>query len=182
MKGWKKMYYIPYGYPYPAPYYVPTYTNLGNPQSPDMRWGYWQAEKLKVRVQFNDYGPNPFVVDIEAASEQNKNYRTALWTGEHLQVTVMSIPVGGDIGLEVHHDTDQFLRIEEGKGIVRMGKSQNNLSFERRVREDSAIMVPAGTWHNVINTGSEPIKLYTIYAPPHHPHGTVQRTKAEAMA
>ncbi|WP_010096221.1 cupin domain-containing protein [Ornithinibacillus scapharcae] len=176
------MYYIPYGYSYPAPYYVPTYTNTGYYQTPDMRWGIWQAEKMKSRVQLKDYGPNPFVVDIEAASEQNKNYRTALWTGEHLQVTVMSIPVGGDIGLEVHHDTDQFLRVEEGQGVVRMGKSRDNLTLERKVREDSAIMVPAGTWHNLINTGNEPIKLYTIYAPPHHPRGTVQRTKAEAMA
>lgn len=174
------MYYIPYGYPHPAPYYIPAYTNTGYYQTPDMRWG-WQTEKMKARVQLKDYGPNPFIVDIEAASKQNRNYRTALWTGEHLQVTVMSIPVGGDIGLEVHHDTDQFLRIEEGQGIVRMGKSRENLSLERKVREDSAIMVPAGTWHNLINTGNEPIKLYTIYAPPHHPHGTVQRTKAEAM-
>ncbi|WP_052345765.1 cupin domain-containing protein [Paucisalibacillus sp. EB02] len=176
------MYYIPYGYPYPPPYYIPQYINNGYSQAPDVRWGYWQAEKLKSRVQWKDYGPNPFVVDIEAASEQNKNYRRTLWTGEHLQVTVMSIPVGGDIGLEIHPDTDQFIRIEEGRGIVQMGRSQNNLSFERKIREDSAIMVPAGTWHNVTNTGSEPLKLYTIYAPPHHPHGTVQRTKAEAMA
>ena len=178
----EKMYYIPYGYPHPAPYYIPQYTNAGYYPGQDMRWGYWQADKLKARVQLKDYGPNPFVIDIEAASEQNKNYRRALWTGEHLQVTVMSIPIGGDIGLEIHPDTDQFLRIEEGKGIVRMGKSQNNLTFERKVKEDSAIMVPAGTWHNVINTGNEPIKLYSIYAPPHHPHGTVQKTKAEAMA
>ncbi|GGA78489.1 cupin domain-containing protein [Ornithinibacillus halotolerans] len=176
------MYYIPYVYPHPVPYYVPQYPNPGYMNPSDERWGIQQIEKMKARVPLRDYGPNPFVVDIEAASEQNNNYRTALWTGEHLQVTVMSIPVGGDIGLEVHPDTDQFLRIEEGKGIVRMGRNQNNLSIERKVKEDSAIMVPAGTWHNLINTGNEPIKLYSIYAPPHHPRGTVHRTKEEAMS
>jgi mannose-6-phosphate isomerase-like protein (cupin superfamily) len=181
----EKMYYFPYAYPYPTPYYVPPFHDVRmQPNWPvgDERWGTWQVKKMKSRVQLQDYGPNPFVVDIEAASEQNKNYRAALWTGEYLQVTVMSIPVGGDIGLEIHPDTDQFLRIEEGQGIVKMGRSQNNLNFEKRVKEDSAIMVPAGTWHNLINTGNEPIKLYTIYAPPHHPRGTVHRTKAEAMA
>lgn len=128
-----------------------------------------------------DYGGRPFVIDIEDAAEANQNYRTALWTGDHLQVTLMSIPVGSDIGLEVHPDTDQFLRIEEGTGTVQMGNQSNNLTIQQRVEEDSAIMVPAGTWHNVTNTGNEPLKLYTIYAPPHHPFGTVERTKAEAM-
>lgn len=129
-----------------------------------------------------DYGPEPYVVDIEAATRRNNNYRTALWTGNHLQVTLMSIKVRGDIGLEVHPDTDQFLRIEQGQGIVKMGPTKDNLNFQQRVFPDSAIMVPAGTWHNVINTGNIPLKLYSIYAPPHHPHGTVQKTKEDAMA
>lgn len=94
----------------------------------------------------------------------------------------MSLHVGEDIGLEVHPDTDQFLRIEEGEGIVQMGKTRNNLTFERKVSKNDAIFVPAGYWHNLTNTGHKPLKLYTIYAPPEHPFGTVHRTKAEAMA
>lgn len=129
-----------------------------------------------------DYGPYPFVIDIEKATVNNNTYRTALWTGNYLQLTLMSIPVGGDIGLEVHPDTDQFLRIEEGNGVVTMGENKNNMYFFQNVYDNYAIFVPAGTWHNVINTGNKPLKIYTIYAPPHHPHGTVQQTKAIAEA
>lgn len=128
-----------------------------------------------------DYGPEPFVIDIEVATKQNNNYRTALWTGNHLQLTLMSIKVGEDIGLEIHPDTDQFLRIEQGQGIVRMGSGKESLSFQKRVFPGYAIFVPAGTWHNVINTGNIPLKLYSIYAPPHHPWGTVHKTKADAQ-
>lgn len=138
-----------------------------------------QGNTIASRV--TDHGGNPFVIDIENAAENNTNYRTALWTGEHLQVTLMSIPVGGDIGLEVHPDTDQFIRIEEGSGTVQMGNRQDNLTIRQQVEEDSAIMVAAGTWHNITNTGDEALKLYTIYAPPHHPFGTVEATKEEAM-
>lgn len=129
-----------------------------------------------------DYGPNPYVVDIEQATLNNSNYRTALWTGGYLQVTMMYIPVGGEIGLEVHPDTDQFLRIEAGNGLVQMGSCSDSLNYQCHVYNGDAILVPAGTWHNVTNIGNEPLKLYTIYAPPHHPHGTVQRTKADADA
>jgi len=129
-----------------------------------------------------DYGPEPFVVDIEDVTKQNKNYRTALWTGSNLQVTVMSIKVGDDIGLEVHPHVDQFICIEEGKGVAQMGPTKDYLNFQRNVSEDTAIMVPAGTWHNITNIGNEPLKLYTIYAPPNHPSGTIHVTKADAVA
>ncbi|WP_244445049.1 cupin domain-containing protein [Oceanobacillus jeddahense] len=138
-----------------------------------------QGYSMTSRV--TDHGGNPFVIDIENAAEANTNYRIALWTGDHLQVTLMSIPVGEDIGLEVHPDTDQFIRIEEGNGTVQMGNRQDNLTIRQQVEEDSAIMVPAGTWHNITNTGDEDLKLYTVYAPPHHPFGTVEATKQEAM-
>lgn len=129
-----------------------------------------------------DYGPNPFVIDIEQAALKNQNFRTALWTGGHLQVTLMSIPVKGEIGLENHPDTDQFLRIEAGTGQVNMGNTQDLLNYQCKVYNGDAIMIPAGTWHNVTNIGNEPMKLYSIYAPPHHAHGTVHRTKADADA
>ncbi|WP_341457532.1 cupin domain-containing protein [Garciella nitratireducens] len=131
-------------------------------------------------IDLKDYGADPFVVNIEEATLQNPNFRTALWTGKHLQLTLMSIEIGDDIGLEVHPDVDQFLRIEQGQGIVLMGDNKNNLYFQRRVSDNYAIFVPAGIWHNVINTGCTPLKLYSIYAPPEHPHGTIHRTKADA--
>ena len=134
------------------------------------------------RILIKDYGPKPFVVNINEATKQNNTYRTALWTGKHLQVTLMSLNVGEDIGLEMHPNVDQFLRIEQGQGIVQMGKRKDHLNFQRNVYDDSAIMIPAGTWHNVTNTGNIPLKLYSIYAPPNHPFGTVHVTKADAMA
>ena len=133
-------------------------------------------------TQTPDHGPNPYTVNIESSTRANTNFRTTVWTGELMQLTLMSIPVGGDIGLEVHPDVDQFIRIEQGQGLVQMGGRKDRLEFERNVSEDEAIMIPAGTWHNVTNTGHVPLKLYSIYAPPEHPFGTVHRTKAEAMA
>lgn len=133
-------------------------------------------------IKLKDYGPKPLVININKATKQNNTFRTALWTGNHLQVTLMSINVGDDIGLEIHPSVDQFIRVEEGKGLVKMGNSRNNLNFQAKVRDDFAIMIPAGTWHNVINTGNKPLKVYSIYAPPHHPHGTIHVTKADAEA
>jgi len=92
----------------------------------------------------------------------------------------MSIPPGGDIGLEIHPDTDQFLRIEQGQGIVQMGRDRNHLNFRQTVFNDFAIFIPAGTWHNLTNIGNIPLRLYSIYAPPHHPPGTIHATKAIA--
>lgn len=131
-------------------------------------------------MNITDYGPYPFVTDINKATRHNNTYRTALWTGKHLQLTLMSIPVNGDIGLEVHPDVDQFLRIEDGQGLVQMGESKDWLGFKQHVRDGYAIFVPAGTWHNLTNIGLKPLKLYSIYSPPNHPRGTVQQTKADA--
>ena len=133
-------------------------------------------------IELKDHGPNPYTVDIEEATEQNENFRTALWTGEHMQLTLMSIPEGGEIGLEKHDDIDQFLRIEEGTGLVQMGDTKNNLDFEQEVEDDWVVLVPAGKWHNITNIGDEPLKLYSIYTPPEHDHGTVHETKAESDA
>ena len=130
-------------------------------------------------IKLMDNGPNPYVVNIEKATEQNYNYRVALWTGDYLQLTIMSINPTDDVGLEQHIDHDQFLRIEKGNGLVLMGDSRHNLYFQEMVGEGSVIFVPAGKWHNLINTGCVPIKLYSIYAPPDHPHGTFQRTKED---
>ena len=129
--------------------------------------------------QLIDYGPNAFVVDIEEVTEQNANFSLALWTGRHLQLTLMSLNPGESIGLEGHENTDQFIRIEEGVGLIQIGDSPENLAFARKVYPDYAIIIPAGKWHNLTNTGSKPLKLYSIYAPVEHPFGTVQRTKPD---
>lgn len=132
--------------------------------------------------QYDDKGKQPWVVDIEKETIDNETFRTTMWTGEKLQMTVMSIPVGGDIGLEVHHGIDQFLRIEAGKGLCQMGPAEDDLNFEHEVHDDDAIFVPADMWHNVTNIGDEPLKLYTIYAHPDHVAGTVHQTQADAEA
>lgn len=126
-----------------------------------------------------DAGPYPFVVDIEDATVGNDTFRTALWTGRHLQLTVMSIAPGEDIGLEAHDGIDQFLRIESGVARVQMGPSADELSFDEEVGDDWAVLVPSGFWHNLTNVGTTPLKLYSIYAPPEHDHGTVHATKAD---
>jgi mannose-6-phosphate isomerase-like protein (cupin superfamily) len=128
-----------------------------------------------------DHGANPYVVNIEELTLANENFRTAAWTGANLQMTLMTIQPGDDIGLEVHDDHDQFLRIEQGTALVEMGPSETEL-HEYEAADDYAIFVPAGVWHNVVNTGDEPLKLYSIYAPAEHPHGTIHVTKAEADA
>lgn len=127
--------------------------------------------------EITDYGPQPCVCNIYKAVMQNCNYRTALWTGSHLQFTLMSIEVGGNIGLEMHSDLDQVIRIEEGYGLVKMGSDKENLNYQKEVDGNYAIIIPAGTWHNLINTGSRPLKLYCIYTPPAYPYGTVHETK-----
>jgi len=146
-------------------------------------WNHPMGDKNNDKYyELKDYGPNPFVVNIEDITKQNTNFRTALWTGEHLQLTLMEIKPGEDIGLENHPNLDQFVRIEEGQGLVLMGDEKDNLYFRKKVYDDYAFIIPAGKWHNLINTGCEPIKLYSIYAPPQHPYGTIHKTKSDAEA
>ena len=123
-----------------------------------------------------------WVGDIEGATRDNTTFRTVLFTGEHTQLTVMSIPVGEDIGREVHHDRDQFLRVEQGRGRVELSASEEGTDETHDVEADWATIVPAGVWHNVVNTGNDDLRLYSLYSPPEHPDGTVHATKADAEA
>ncbi len=123
-----------------------------------------------------------WVGDIEQATLENETFRTVLYTGKHAQLTVMRLAPGEDIGREAHPHLDQFLRIEAGSGRVEFGPDEATVEQAHEVRDDWAIVVPAGVWHNVVNTGSGELKLYSLYAPPEHPDGTVHRTKAEAEA
>ena len=128
-----------------------------------------------------DNGPAPTVVSVEAMTLENENYRSTLWTGEHLQMTLMAIQPGHDIGLEVHPDTDQFLRIEQGTAKVSIGIDKDNLQTWT-ASDAYGIFVPAGHWHNLESIGDQALKVYSIYAPSHHPHGTVHITKEDAEA
>jgi len=118
-----------------------------------------------------------YSINIEQATIDNENFRRVLFTGPKSQLVLMSLRPGEDIGLETHDDTDQFIRVEAGQGEALIGGQTFALE------DGSAIVIPAGSEHNVTNTSrSEPLKLYTLYTPPEHPDGTVHRTKAEALA
>ncbi len=132
-------------------------------------------------MKITDNGPEPNVFDIEAATKENTTYRTVAWTGKYLQVTLMSIEPGASIGLEAHPETDQFLRLDAGEGVCKMGPAKDDLA-ETEVSDGWSIQVPAGTWHDVVNTGSEPLRLYAVYAPSHHAQGKVHETGEDAEA
>jgi mannose-6-phosphate isomerase-like protein (cupin superfamily) len=118
---------------------------------------------------------SPYCVDIEKLTTENAYFRQVLYTAAHSQIVLMSLLPGEDIGAEVHH-VDQFFRFEsgEGKSIID--------GVEYPLKDGTALLVPAGSEHNIINTGDKPMKLYTVYAPPNHIDGRVHKTKAEAMA
>lgn len=124
----------------------------------------------------------PWHADIEQATLDNDTYRTVLYTGTHLQLVVMCLQSGEEIGLEVHSDIDQFIRVEQGDARVDLGPSRDEVAESVELTADGAVIIPAGTWHNVTNIGWGQLRLYTIYAPPEHPDGTVHATKAEADA
>jgi len=122
------------------------------------------------------------ILKIEEETKQNTNFRTTLWTGKHTQLTVMSIVAGGEIGLEVHHDVDQFIRAEAGSGTIISGPSEAEVSETGTLEADMAVLVPAGTWHNIKNSGDVELKIYSLYSPAEHAPGTVHITKADADA
>ena len=128
-----------------------------------------------------DNGPAPTVANIEDLTVGNTNYRTTLWTGSNLQMTLMSIEVGDDIGLEVHETNDQFLRVEQGEAKVSIGTDKENMQ-SWQAPTGFGVFVPAGNWHNLESVGPDVLKVYSIYAPSHHPHGTVHVTKADGEA
>jgi mannose-6-phosphate isomerase-like protein (cupin superfamily) len=123
-----------------------------------------------------------WIGDIEKTTLDNENFRTVVYTGAHTQLTVMRLLPGEEIGWEQHDHLDQFLRIEDGEAELDLGTTESSVDETHRVGDDWAFVVPAGTWHNVRNTGSGEVKLYSLYSPPEHPDGTVHRTKAEAEA
>jgi len=131
------------------------------------------SDNTYLSWDINDYGPAPLVLNIVHDTLRNPTFLTTRWTGNYMQLTLMSIPVDGEIGLENHPGLDQFIRIEEGEGLLLMGDSPYNLTFQEPVNNKCAVIVPANTWHNLINTGKEALKLFSIYSPSEYPFGTV---------
>ena len=119
---------------------------------------------------------NGYHDDIEQATKANTDFRRVLYTGKHLQLVLMSLKTGEEIGAEVHPDNDQFFRVDSGSGVVTIDGKDSKIS------DGFAVVVPAGARHNIKNDGTEPLKLYTLYGPPDHKDKTVHRTKADAEA
>ena len=118
-----------------------------------------------------------FVINMPRAAERNGNFREAIWTGKYMQTTLMSINRGDDIGIEIHANTDQYIRIERGDAIALVGEKQDTLNRRYELRRGDAIYIPAGVWHNIINAGRCALKISSTYAPPHHPKGAVESSK-----
>jgi len=133
-------------------------------------------------MTIEDIGPRPQSFDLEQATLDNERYRSVAWSGRYLQLTLMSIPPGGDIGLEVHPETDQFIRLDAGRGRVEMGTAKDRLTMKQEVSDGWCVLIPAGTWHNITNIGAEPMQVYAIYAPAHHKPGKIHETAADAEA
>ena len=116
---------------------------------------------------------------MDLAAGLNRNFRTAIWTGDDMQVTLMRIPAGGEIGVEIHRRTDQLLYVVGGTCAVAMGPDRRSMNYVRRGECGWGILIPRRTWHNVMNTGDGPLILFSVYAPPAHPFGTVDATKPD---
>jgi mannose-6-phosphate isomerase-like protein (cupin superfamily) len=128
-----------------------------------------------------DMGPAPTQFSLPSAAQENRAFRHTLWTGEHLQLTVMYLAPGEDIGTEMHANVDQLLRVEEGHALLRYGSCRSAIRDVGYMRRGDVFLVPAGTYHNLINAGRGPLRLSSVYAPPNHPKGTVHQTKEDAL-
>lgn len=137
------------------------------------------ADDDNITFDFSDKGGEISLFDIEKYTMKNENFRTTVWTGDNIQMTLMSIPVDGEIGHEIHKNIEQFIRIESGKGLVIMGDTEDDQSFRQEIHADEVVFIPKGKWHNIKNIGDEPLKLYSIYGPTEHAKGTIHVTMEE---
>ena len=125
----------------------------------------------------NEHGGDVYTLNVEKSANKNYNFRESVWTGKYLQMTLMSIASSSDIGVEMHKDTDQYIRIEHGYALLLTGCDENHLNDRQRLCKGDAVFVPAGTWHNIVNIGRCTLKVSSVYAPPHHPRCTLQPNK-----
>lgn len=138
------------------------------------------GDQTMNRPEYKDYGPHPIAFDAEFYTKMNSKFRTSLWTGDYAQLTLMSLKPGEDIGVEAHDGLDQFLFISQGNGTVYVGPSKEDLPYHTKIKEGYGIIIPSGTYHNVVNDGKESMKLYSIYSTKEHGYSTVQETKEDA--
>ena len=122
-----------------------------------------------------DRGNERYVLNLMNSADKNPDFRRALWTGEELQLTVMNIPVGSEIGEEIHEDSEQIIKVTDGLGEVYFADKDGAMVPVARVTPEFAVIIPKGERHNLKNIGNKPLKLFSIYAPPHHPYGTVDK-------
>lgn len=115
-----------------------------------------------------NHNPHPFIINLEQITKHNRRLRSRIWTGKHIQLELICIPVEGDSGFEFHSNLDQFIYIEQGCGVIMTGKCKERMEAQFDITEGYGIMIPAGTWHDLFNSGCIPLKLYTVYAPPEH--------------
>ncbi|NLL77375.1 MAG: cupin domain-containing protein [Clostridiales bacterium] len=127
-----------------------------------------------------DQGARPFVTNLRQDTINNNYFITTRWTCRNMQLILMSVPINSDVGANVHQASDQFLYIEQGSALVVMGTCMDCLSYQARVTDNYAIIVPAGIWHNIINTGTIDLKMFSIYAPSMYSHGSIYPTKEDA--
>ena len=125
----------------------------------------------------NEHGGDVYTLNVEKSANKNHNFRESVWTGKYLQMTLMSIASSNDIGIEMHADTDQYIRIEHGYALLLTGCDENHLNDRQRLCKGDAVFIPAGTWHNIVNIGRCTLKVSSVYAPPHHPKCTLQPNK-----
>ena len=125
----------------------------------------------------NEHGGEIYFLNVEKCANKNSNFRESIWTGSYLQMTLMSLSPSCDVGVEVHNDADQYIRVEHGYACVVYGCDHNFLNNKKKIGKGDAVLIPAGTWHNVINIGRCELKLSSVYAPPHHPKCTVEKHK-----
>ena len=138
--------------------------------------------RLPLVPFIKDFGGEAAVINVNNAANANTNFRTALWTGNNAQLTLMSIPPRSEIGEEIHLELDQFIRVENGRALIVWEVTQNSPRIQRYAFKNDVFFIPAGTRHNIINIGHTALKLSSVYAPPNHPFGTAQKTKQEADA
>lgn len=127
-----------------------------------------------------DCGSGPYIIPVEECAVKNMDFRRAVWTGCRMQMTLMCIPPCGEVGVEMHEDTDQLIRVEQGAAMMKLGRGRCCMERQSRLCQGEAVFVPMGTWHNIVNVGDCPLKLSSVYAPPHHPAGTVHHTREDA--
>lgn len=136
---------------------------------------YYNSDGVYYEVESSsDFGGKPFIVDMHKASIHNEHFRSTFWTGKKMQLSLMNIQPGLDLGLGMNPVEEDFFLVESGHGVIHLGEHSDVLPINQPIYPDSAIFVPAGTWRNIINTGTEPLKLYNMSSAPYYECSSVQ--------